>query len=419
MMGWGWGYRPYVSVAQRREKAGRKMDKLRKQGINVQGVEIAGRTIARTFWGKSWCQHLESFSDYENRLPRGRTYVRNGSVCHLEIGGGEIKAMVSGSELYDVKIGIKQLSQQKWSAVKERCSGKIGSLLELLQGKLSNSVMTVVTDRQAGLFPLPSEINLACSCPDWAVMCKHVAAVLYGVGARLDEQPELLFVLRGVDHEELIEADAAASVIGSKRSDRHIADSDLEDLFGIEMAAEASPSNSRHKTKSGMSKEPQSRQLKSGPDSGLDPVRQPIKQTRSSQPTTHSTGVSSTTHTGAKPTGRTGSTGNVLGVTRPVRQADRQPGAPASSPASGAPKARGGAKESHRMSPTGKTVRDLRARLDMSHNQLAVILGVSATSVRDWEEKRGLLSLQSRTASALNAASKLTKKQAWAKLRKA
>ena len=112
-MGWGWDYKPYVSVAQRRETARRKMDKLRKQGINVQAVEIEGRKIARTFWGQSWCKHLESFSDYENRLPRGRTYVRNGSVCHLEIAGGKVKAIVSGSELYDVEIEIKQLSRNK------------------------------------------------------------------------------------------------------------------------------------------------------------------------------------------------------------------------------------------------------------------------------------------------------------------
>ena len=247
-MSWGYGFRPYVSVAERREKAKREMDKLRKKGVNVQAVEIEGLKIARTFWGKSWCQHLESFSDYANRLPRGRTYVRNGSVCHLEIAAGEVKAMVSGSELYDVQIRITQLPQNKWCAVKDRCSGKIGSLLELLQGQLSSSVMTVVTDRREGLFPLPSEINLNCSCPDWAIMCKHVAAVLYGVGARLDEKPELLFLLRGVDHQELIEVDVT-SVIGSKQSGRQIAQSDLEDVFGIEMLADELSNQDKHITK--------------------------------------------------------------------------------------------------------------------------------------------------------------------------
>jgi len=184
-------------------------------------VDLEGRKIARTFWGEAWCDHLESFSDYENRLPRGRTYVRNGSVCHLDIAKGEVNAIVSGSELYKVKIAIKTLPQKKWIDVKDRCAGQVGSLLELLQGKLSKSVMAVVTNRNKGLFPLPREISLKCNCPDWAAMCKHVAAVLYGVGARLDMKPELLFLLRGVDHEELISTDAgamAAATAGRKGS---------------------------------------------------------------------------------------------------------------------------------------------------------------------------------------------------------
>ena len=202
---WGYGYRPYVPVAKRRANALVEMNKLsKKKGVNVQPVRVEGRTIARTFWGKAWCEHLEKFSDYENRLPRGRTYVRNGSVCHLEIQKGKIVAKVSGSELYDIEVKIKTLPEAKWKNLKARCAGGVGSLLELLQGKMSNEVMTLVTDRDNGLFPLPSEIDLDCSCPDWADMCKHVAAALYGIGARLDEKPELLFHLRGVDHTELI-----------------------------------------------------------------------------------------------------------------------------------------------------------------------------------------------------------------------
>ncbi len=132
-MSWGYGWRPYVSVAERRRKAAKKMDALRKKGVDVQPVEIDGRKIAQTFWGEAWCEHLESFSDFENRLPRGRTYVRNGSVCHLAIGKGDIEAKVSGSELYTVKIAIKTLPGKKWKDLKQRCTGKIGSLIELLQ----------------------------------------------------------------------------------------------------------------------------------------------------------------------------------------------------------------------------------------------------------------------------------------------
>src|SRR5215208_688935 len=202
-MGW-WSFRPYVSVAKRQAKAKREVEKLRKKGQTITPVKIEGKAIATTFWGKAWCDNLESYSDFENRLPRGRTYVRNGSVCDLQIDPGKVSARVCGSELYRVTIKIKPLADAVWRDVKRQCAGQIGSLVELLQGKLSKAVMEVVTRRDGGLFPEPKEIELSCSCPDWADMCKHVAATLYGVGARLDEQPELLFRLRQVDHLELI-----------------------------------------------------------------------------------------------------------------------------------------------------------------------------------------------------------------------
>jgi uncharacterized Zn finger protein len=242
-MGWYRDWKPYVPVAQRRRQAEKKMEALRKKGANIHPVKIEGRKIAKTFWGVAWCEHLESFSDFANRLPRGRTYVRNGSVCHLEISKGQIEAKVSGSELYTIRIQIKALPATKWSDVKQRCTGQIGSLLELLQGNLSDHVMEVVSDRQNGLFPLPGEISLNCSCPDWAEMCKHVAAVLYGVGARLDEKPELLFTLRGVNHEELISADAEAAVSAATASgkSKRLAAAELGDVFGIEIDTEMSP----------------------------------------------------------------------------------------------------------------------------------------------------------------------------------
>ena len=239
-------WKPYVPVATRRRRAAKKMDALRKKGVDVQPVTIEGRKIAKTFWGEAWCDHLESFSDYENRLPRGRTYVRNGSVCHLAVARGKIEAKVIGSEIYSLRISIKTLPKKKWNAVKKRCAGQIGSLLELLRGDMSDNVMEVVTDRLNGLFPQPGEISLDCNCPDWAVMCKHVAAVLYGVGARLDEKPDLLFKLRGVDHEELIdtEAEIAVSAAVEDGKSKRLAADDLSDVFGIDIAgsdSEASP----------------------------------------------------------------------------------------------------------------------------------------------------------------------------------
>ncbi len=247
--GYGGGYGgwvPYVPVAQRRRNAIKKMDALRKKGVDIQPVTIEGRKIARSFWGEAWCEHLESFSDYENRLPRGRTYVRNGSVCHLGVTKGQIEARVSGSELYTVKVNIKTLPGKKWTEIKARCSGRIGSLLELLQGKLSDHVMGVVTDRMEGLFPLPGEMSFHCSCPDSARMCKHVAAVLYGIGARLDNKPEFLFELRGVDHEEMIAADAEMAVAAatSRGKSKRLTAGDLGDVFGIEIDADTTDASS-------------------------------------------------------------------------------------------------------------------------------------------------------------------------------
>lgn len=239
------GWAPYVPVATRRADARKQMDKLRKKGVDIQPVEISGRIIARSFWGKGWCDHMESFGDYSNRLPRGRTYARNGSVCHLAVANGSVDAIVSGSQLYHIKISIKTFGDPSWTALKQRCTGKIGSLLELLQGRLSDEIMGVVTHRKDGLFPQPGEITYQCNCPDSAGMCKHIAAVVYGIGARLDERPELLFLLRGVDHQQLIDTNAATAEItaGSARRNRRgtLTGEALENVFGVELepAAEA------------------------------------------------------------------------------------------------------------------------------------------------------------------------------------
>jgi uncharacterized Zn finger protein/DNA-binding XRE family transcriptional regulator len=247
------GWRPYVPVAQRRALAAQKMKKLRSKGMDIEPIEIQGRRIAHTFWGDAWCTHLERFSDFANRLPRGRTYVRNGSVCHLAIKKGKVEAIVSGSELYNVTIQIAPLSSARWETLRKQCAGQIGSMLELLQGQLSSQVMGIVTDPAKGLFPQPGDIRLHCDCPDWADMCKHVAAVLYGVGARLDQKPELLFMLRKVDHQELISADLdmqAATTGPGKR--RRLANQDLSSLFGIDIE-DTTPQKTARRSNNGKS----------------------------------------------------------------------------------------------------------------------------------------------------------------------
>jgi uncharacterized Zn finger protein len=233
-----WGWKPYVPVARRRAQAAGFAKRLaKKEGRPLQPVNIDGRTIARTFWGKAWCDNLESYSDFENRLPRGRTYVRNGSVVDLQIEPGCVKAHVSGSEIYQVKIEIDRVQAAAWKRVKSECSASIDSLLDLLAGRFSEGVMRRLTRPADGLFPQPKEIRMACSCPDWAVLCKHVAAVLYAVGARLDEQPQLLFLLRHVDHNELVSQATSAENLSGALGDsgKSLAGEDLGAMFGIDL----------------------------------------------------------------------------------------------------------------------------------------------------------------------------------------
>jgi len=234
-----YGWRPYVSVAARRRKAEREMQKLRKKGHPVSPVMIAGRAIARTFWGKAWCDNLERYSDFSNRLPRGCTYVRNGSVLDLQIAPGEVKALVSGSAIYKVAVKVAAVPKARWASICTDCAGAIDSLVELLQGRFSKGVMERICQQTTGLFPAPAEIEFSCSCPDWASMCKHVAAVLYGVGARLDGQPECLFTLRKVDEKALIARAGSGLPLSRKgpAGDRVLAAEGLSELFGLEMAA--------------------------------------------------------------------------------------------------------------------------------------------------------------------------------------
>ena len=234
-------WQPYVPVAEKRRRAEKKLAKLRKKGNSVAPVRNEGRAIAKSFWGQSWCTNLERYTDYENRLPRGRSYLRNGSVLDLQIAKGEVAAMVAGSDLYTIKITIAPVTRARWKSICRDCAGTVDSLVELLQGRLAKSVMDRVCRKGDGLFPSPQEIELSCSCPDWADMCKHVAAALYGVGARLDQNPQLLFVLRGVDENELLATAGQDVALGkaAPAAAKVLDDSDIAALFGLEMAETA------------------------------------------------------------------------------------------------------------------------------------------------------------------------------------
>jgi len=234
-------WKPYVPVAERRRQTAHQLATLKKKGHKPLPVVIDGRKIARTFWGQAWCENLERYSDFENRLPRGRTYVRNGSVVDLRIVPGTVTALVSGSEIYEIKMKVAAVPPARWRTICKDCAGAIDSVVELLEGKLSKGVMARMC-QPTGLFPSPKEITFACSCPDWASMCKHIAAVLYGIGARLDEQPELLFVLRKVSQQDLVaRAGSDLSRTSKVRVAKVLDTENLSEIFGIEMVSDAPP----------------------------------------------------------------------------------------------------------------------------------------------------------------------------------
>ncbi|HTQ08189.1 MAG TPA: SWIM zinc finger family protein [Polyangiaceae bacterium] len=231
----------YVSVTERRAQAAREANARAARGEKLEPVQSTGKHVASTFWGRAWCENLERYSDYANRLPRGRAYLKNGYVVHLGVAPGKVSALVQGSSCYEVTIGVRLLDAKRWAKVVARSAGRIGSLVELLRGRLSGEVMQLVTERDQGLFPSPDEIELECSCPDKATMCKHVAAALYGIGARLDTRPELLFTLRGTDASELV---ATATLGGEivrplRPRSQALAGANLSELFGVPIAEDA------------------------------------------------------------------------------------------------------------------------------------------------------------------------------------
>jgi uncharacterized Zn finger protein len=241
-MGYYGGFAPYVSVAERRKKAEKAVAKLKKKDKNISPIVITGRNIAKTWWGKSWNKNLESYADYSNRISRGRSYVRHGAVLDLKITEGNVKALVlgSGSKPYKINIKIKALDKNSWKYIVEECLGKIESIEELIEGKFPKALEKLFTSKGKGLFPSPDEIDLECSCPDYANMCKHIAAVLYGVAVKLDNDPEIFFLLRGVNINDLISetiSKKAKTMLekSETKGRRVIEDTEIFDMFGIDM----------------------------------------------------------------------------------------------------------------------------------------------------------------------------------------
>ena len=247
-----YGYPRYVSVGEKKARARRKLEQLKKKHPGTRPVVIEGNTLVCTWWGKAWNGNLTKYADYSNRVGRGRSYVRHGAVLDLQIGPGQVDALVQGSRAtpYKISVAIKPIRRATWKDIRTACEGQVASLQELLEGRFPKALADLFTAKGTGLFPLPREITFRCSCPDWAYMCKHVAAVLYGIGTRLDKDPSLFFVLRKAKMDDLVTQavrDKSARLLkqATKKTSRVIDDNDLGDVFGIEMEAAGAQENDR------------------------------------------------------------------------------------------------------------------------------------------------------------------------------
>ncbi len=288
-----YGYPQYVSVGERQAKAEKKIQQLKKKNPDIAPVVINGTKIAHSWWGISWNKNLESYADYSNRIGRGRSYVRHGSVLDLKIKEGEILSLVQGSTSrpYEVKISISKIKSSVWQNILSECRGQIDSLQTIVDGKLPKTMETVLTQPRNGMFPAPAEIHLNCSCPDSAYMCKHVAATLYGVGARLDHDPSLFFTLRGVKMEDLVsqavkgEAETLLQRAKKKNSGRIISEADLSATFGIDMDL-PSPSSSASIKKGGKPLTPAKPAASPGTSTGRTGGKKTLTSSRPAQSAT-------------------------------------------------------------------------------------------------------------------------------------
>jgi uncharacterized Zn finger protein len=255
MARYSYGFPKYVSVAEKKAKAEKKIKQLKKKNPDISPVCVTGKKLAESWWGISWNKNLESYADYSNRIGRGRSYVRHSAVLDLKITPGKIISLVQGSfsKPYTIEIKIKKIKKPAWQNIIQKCQGKIDSLSAVLDGQLPKSMAGILTDKTAGIFPSPDEIEFDCSCPDWATMCKHIAATLYGVGVRLDQNPGLFFTLRGINMDDLVtqaiqkEVDQLIQKSKSKpeKSKRIILEADLSSTFGIDFDDAPRPENKK------------------------------------------------------------------------------------------------------------------------------------------------------------------------------
>ena len=228
------------SAEELRRRAKESIKTAKQKGRKYEPIVAKSKrgAVCTSWWGQAWCENLEKYADYASRIERGRGYVRSGAVVDLQIEHGHVTAKVQGRRKtpYNVEIMIGRLSEESCQHIIDRCSSKIESMEKLVSGEFPEELKDIFSSKE-GLFPTPTEISFRCSCPDWALMCKHVAAVMYGIGIRFDENPFYFFTLRGIDVDRFIgvalENRVEKMLQNHNCKSSRIIDGDTTEIFGV------------------------------------------------------------------------------------------------------------------------------------------------------------------------------------------
>lgn len=197
-----------MKAADLEAQARRELIELKSAGEEVRPVVGTTRKLAAHFWGSAWMKHLALCESGGWSLSAGRTLLRHGCVLDLQLEAGLIRARVMEERLHDVEIALDPLDGERLEELRTICSGKIDSLVPLLEGTLDDALLATLCNAETGLLPEPGAWHMSCTCPDWSEPCPHAAAAIYAAGILIDAEPSLLFRLRQVSPEDLLQSPA-------------------------------------------------------------------------------------------------------------------------------------------------------------------------------------------------------------------
>lgn len=218
-----------MTYAELKKRAVARLNELREEGEELHPVVADSRKLASHFWGSAWMKQLALCEAGGLALSPGRSLLRHSCVLDLSVSGGHIAAKVMGEYVYDVIVDVAPLRDEALDELRYACSRRVSSLTALLEGKLDEDLLHLLCRSEGGLLPSPEEWRMGCTCPDWGEPCPHEAAAVYAAGVLVDDDPSLLFQLRGIRPEDLLATDCIQC------EETNFDAKSLESLFGIEI----------------------------------------------------------------------------------------------------------------------------------------------------------------------------------------